>query len=69
MKRILVIESSPRGVESASRQLTSKLKERLSALYPKTKFLEHDLAKSPFPNLDQLTVKAISTKDKGRQSP
>ena len=64
MKQILIIESSPRGVESASHQLTGKLRERLRNLYPKAKFIEHDLAKEPFPHLDQPTVKAISTKDK-----
>jgi FMN-dependent NADH-azoreductase len=64
MRQILIIESSPRENESASRQLTRKLRERLRVLYPDAKFLEHDLAKNPFPHLDQLTVKAISTKDK-----
>ncbi len=63
MKQILIIESSPRGVESASRQLTQKLKARLTALYPEAKLIEHDLAASPLPHLDQLAVKAISTKD------
>jgi FMN-dependent NADH-azoreductase len=63
MKQILIIESSPRGTESASRQLTAKLRERLRALYPEAKLIEHDLARAPLPNLDQLTVKAISTKD------
>lgn len=64
MKQILIIESSPRGTESASRRLTGKLRERLGALYPGVKLIEHDLAKDPLPHLDQLTVKAISTKDK-----
>ncbi len=64
MKQILVIESSPRGAESASRQLTQTLKKRLKALYPGAKFVEHDLARDPVPHLDRLTVKAISTKDR-----
>jgi FMN-dependent NADH-azoreductase len=64
MKQILIIESSPRGSDSASRQLTGTLKERLRVLYPDAKLIEHDLAKDPVPHLDQLTVKAISTKDK-----
>ncbi len=63
MKQVLMIESSPRGAESASRQLTSKLKARLRGLYPDAKFIEHDLSKDPLPHLDALTVKAISTKD------
>jgi FMN-dependent NADH-azoreductase len=63
MKQILIIESSPRRAESASRQLTGKLRARLRDLYPDAKLIEHDLAQHPFPHLDQLTVKAISTKD------
>jgi len=63
LRQILIIESSPRGVESASRQLTGKLRERLRALYPEAKLIEHDLARDPLPHLDHLTVKAISTKD------
>jgi len=58
MKQILIIESSPRGAASASRQLTARLRERLRTLYPDAKFIEHDLTIDPPP-----TVKAISTKD------
>jgi FMN-dependent NADH-azoreductase len=50
MKQILIIESSLRGTESASRQLTGKLRERLRNLYPEAKFIEHDLAKNPYPH-------------------
>lgn len=64
MKRILIIESSPRGAESASRQLKEKLKKRVRALYPEAKFVEHDLSKDPLPHLDYPTVKAIFTKDR-----
>lgn len=64
MKQILIIESSPRGVESASRRLTGKLRERLQALYPQAKFIERDLAKDHLPHLDYPTVKAISTRDR-----
>lgn len=63
MRQILIIESSPRGDESASRRLTRKLRERLRVLYPEAKLIEHDLARDPLPHLNQLTVKAISTKD------
>jgi FMN-dependent NADH-azoreductase len=64
MRQILIIESSPRGAESASRKLTDKVRERLRGLYPEAKIIEHDLARDPLPHLDRLTVKAISTKDK-----
>jgi FMN-dependent NADH-azoreductase len=63
MKQILVIESSPRGVESASRQLTRKLTERLKALYPEARLVERDLAQDPLPHLNYLTVKGIFTRD------
>jgi FMN-dependent NADH-azoreductase len=64
MKQILIIESSPRGVESASRQLTRKLTERLRTLYPEARLVERDLAKDPLPHLDARTVKAIFTRDR-----
>lgn len=64
MKQILVIESSPRGAESASRQLTRRLTDRLRTLYPEVRLVERDLAKAPLPHLDHRTVKAIFTKDR-----
>jgi FMN-dependent NADH-azoreductase len=64
MKRILIIESSPRGAESASRQLTEALRKRLRSLYPNASLVERDLAIEPLPHLDYQTVKGISTKDK-----
>jgi len=64
MKQILVIESSPRGAESASRQLTHRLTVRLRTLYPEVRLVERDLAKDPLPHLDQRTVKAIFTRDR-----
>lgn len=64
MKQILVIESSPRGAESASRQLTHRLTERLRTLYPEARLVERDLAKDPLPHLDHRTVKAIFTRDR-----
>jgi len=63
MTQILIVESSPRGLESASRKLTAKLRERLAAQYPKARFIERDLAKNPVPHLDQVTLQALSTKD------
>ena len=64
MQRILIVESSPRGAESASRQLTKTLRERLRSLYPHAIFVERDLAANPLPHLDYQTVKGISAKDK-----
>ena len=63
MKQILIVESSPRGTESASRTLTGKLRQRLEIQYPQTRIIERDLVKDQLPHLDQPTLKAISTKD------
>jgi len=63
MTHILIVESSPRGTESASRKLTDKLRERLDMQYPKAAIIERDLVKDKLPHLDQPTLKAISTKD------
>jgi FMN-dependent NADH-azoreductase len=63
VNQILIIESSPRGTESASRQLTRKVRERLEVQYPEAKVVVRDLVKDKLPHLDQPTLKAISTKD------
>jgi FMN-dependent NADH-azoreductase len=63
MNQILIVESSPRGAESASRELTRKLRERLEVQYPEAKVVVRDLAKDKLPHLDLSTLKAISTKD------
>lgn len=64
MKRILIVESSPRGAASASRQLTLTLRERLKSLYPHATFIERDLVAEPLPHLDYQAVRGISTKDR-----
>ncbi len=64
MKQILIVESSPRGAESASRQLTETLRERLRSFYPNARFVERDLVTNPLPHLNYQTVKGISTRDK-----
>jgi FMN-dependent NADH-azoreductase len=63
VNQILIVESSPRGAESASRQLTRKVRERLELQYPEAKVVVRDLVKDKLPHLDQPTLKAISTKD------
>lgn len=63
MNQILIVESSPRGAESASRKLTAKLRERLAVRYPEATIVERDLMKDKLPHLDQPTLKAISTRD------
>jgi FMN-dependent NADH-azoreductase len=62
VNQILIVESSPRA-ESASRQPTRKVRERLEVQYPEAKVVVRDLVKDKLPHLDQPTLKAISTKD------
>jgi hypothetical protein len=63
MNTILFIEVSPRGKESASRAVADALAARLSALYPSAKLVRRDLAADHPPHLDDITLRAISTKD------
>lgn len=63
MRRILIVEASPRGAESASRRLTQTLRERLRSRYPDVEFTHRDLIADPIPHLSFQTVKGIFTKD------
>lgn len=62
MKQILIIETSPRGPQSASRKVTEKLSTRLQAEYPDAKLVYRDLSKERVPHMDDGTLKAISSK-------
>jgi FMN-dependent NADH-azoreductase len=61
MKQILIVESSPRGAESAGRKLAGKVRERLEIQCPDARVIERDLVKDKLPHLDQPTVKAITS--------
>ena len=61
MKKILMIEVSPRGKDSASRSVADRLVARLNALYPTAKLVRHDLAAEHLPHLDEVTLRSIST--------
>lgn len=63
MKKILMIDVSPRGENSASRTVADTLAARLTALYPSATLLRRDLTAEPLPHLDDTTLRAISTKD------
>jgi FMN-dependent NADH-azoreductase len=63
VNQILIVESSPRGGESASRKLASKVRERLKAQHPEANVVERDLAKDRLPHLDQVALKAMTTHD------
>jgi len=63
MTQILIVESSPRGPDSASRKLAAKLRDRLRTEHPNARFIERDLVRDQIPHLDQATLTALSTKD------
>lgn len=61
--QILIVESSPRGSESASRKLASKLRARLVSQYPQASVVVRDLAHDNLPHLDEAALKAMTTRD------
>lgn len=63
MNTILLIEVSPRGRDSASRSVVDTLAARLTDLHPTAKLVRRDLAAERLPHLDDVTLRAISTKD------
>jgi FMN-dependent NADH-azoreductase len=64
MKKILMIEVSPRGKDSASRAVVADtLAARLTGLYPSATLMRRDLAAEHLPHLDGITLRAISTRD------
>jgi FMN-dependent NADH-azoreductase len=63
VKKILIIEVSPRGKDSASRVVADTLAARLIHLYPSATLLRRDLAVEQLPHLNEMTLRAISTKD------
>jgi FMN-dependent NADH-azoreductase len=50
VKQILIVESSPRGTESASRSLTRQIRERLEIQYPDAEIIVRDLAENSLPH-------------------
>lgn len=63
MDQILMIEVSPRGKDSASRSVTETLAARLCALHPEAKLIRRDVSAEHLPHLDDITLRAISSKD------
>jgi FMN-dependent NADH-azoreductase len=63
MKRILIVDVSRGGPESASRKVARKLEERLKTAYPSAEIMLRDLVDDNLPHLDGVTLKPISTKD------
>lgn len=58
---VLSIETSPLGDYSVSRKLTAKILSELKAKHPDTQVVTRDLAASPLPHLDGMTVGAFFT--------
>lgn len=58
---VLSIETSPLGDYSVSRKLTAKILSELKAKHPATQVVARDLAASPLPHLDGMTVGAFFT--------
>lgn len=58
MRRILVVEASPRA-ESVSRRAAAVLLDRLRGLYPEAAFLRRDLAREPPPPIDAAFDRAM----------
>ena len=63
MTQILMIEASPRGTDSASRAVADTLARRLAGSYPAATLVRRDLAAEPPPPLDDMTLRALSTRD------
>ncbi|MDR3468833.1 MAG: FMN-dependent NADH-azoreductase [Xanthobacteraceae bacterium] len=68
MNNILMIEVSPRGADSASRSVADTLAARLGDLYPSARLVRHDLAVEHLPHLDDVTLRAITTRDPAEAS-
>jgi FMN-dependent NADH-azoreductase len=60
MKKLLVIESSPRGEQSVSRKVTKDLVEKLKAK-EQFELVHRDLIKNPLPHVDGTMVQAYYT--------
>lgn len=58
-----MIDVSPREKDSASRAVADTLAARLAGLYPSARFVRRNLAVEHLPHLDEITLRAISTKD------
>ncbi|HTB23699.1 MAG TPA: FMN-dependent NADH-azoreductase [bacterium] len=63
MRQILVVDASPRGSESASREIAQKLSVRLRERFPDAKLVHRDLVSETLPPLNSKTIKAIFSKD------
>lgn len=68
MHRLLVVETSPRGAASVSRQLTRRFVDRWQATHPRGEVVVRDLAETRLPHVDAAWLTAYFTPAE-RQSP
>lgn len=68
MHRLLVVETSPRGAASVSRQLTRRFVDRWQAKHPQGEVVVRDLAETRLPHVDAAWLTAYFTPTE-RQSP
>jgi len=66
MKKILNIITSAKGEASVSNKQSNAILERLAAAYPESKVHTHDLAKHPFPHLEESHIAAFYTPEEAR---
>jgi len=59
MKNILLIQSSPRGIESLSQQVAHSIVKDLQAHYPEAKTVVRDLAENPPPHIGRDFVSGL----------
>jgi FMN-dependent NADH-azoreductase len=59
MKNILLVQSSPRGIESLSQQVAHSIVKDLQAHYPEAKVVVRDLAENPPPHVGRDFVSGI----------
>jgi FMN-dependent NADH-azoreductase len=64
--QILQIISSARGAESFSTQLSQGIIDKLRAAHPDSTVVVRDLAKNPFPHLEEAHLQAYFTPAEGR---
>jgi FMN-dependent NADH-azoreductase len=61
MKKLLVIDCSPKGELSASRKISQKLMEKFKSLHPTLEIIHRDLTQAPPPHLNPKMVQAFFT--------
>ncbi|TGD83194.1 FMN-dependent NADH-azoreductase [Hymenobacter wooponensis] len=66
--QILHIISSARGAESYSTQLSQGIIDKLTAAHPNSTVVARDLAKAPFPHLEEAHLQAYFTPAEGRSA-